>query len=315
MVGTPANIISLFRRAEESRSRYDERGDINDLVASVQLLQEARSCIAPDDDYLPIILYHLAASWHDLNCNDPSMTQVISYLKEAVDAIEVKDNDRGHALSALNTNLLKRFQPPHGTDSFLDPHSLKMAEATRIHGESFDTAEVCKLYRKLAEVYKTRNERAIEKDPWDIDSRLVAMIKASCLIDRTDSDTPILLSNIGSAFSQRYERTKLREDLDDGISYGVQSMNACELCEVAQGDQQIVHFSLSQSYWRRYKLLHRRSDIELSYEQSEIANRLLPVVHPRAIDNTLRQQDLAQVRYDVTQMLNHLDDMINDKNY
>ncbi|KAG1850572.1 CHAT domain-containing protein [Suillus subalutaceus] len=251
------------------RSRFTQRGNIDDLDESIQFRREAVSLCPeghPDrHDYLNNLAVSLGhyRFIHQGKLND--LNEAISLHEEALRLRPVGHISRDVSLDNLGVALLARFNKHHDIDD--------IDKAISFHREALTSCPPWDLRRdtvlnNLALALKTRyGELHVKEDL----NEAIDLFRESIQIRRHDHpERHINLRNLSSALCSRFTQTRTDEDIEEAINLCQESLAALPSLHP---DMYLNYMRLQETYLSRYQVRHNHVDLSLAMENFRLASR------------------------------------------
>ncbi|KAG2361197.1 CHAT domain-containing protein [Suillus spraguei] len=256
----PLRPEALDKLSSDLRSRFTQRGNIEDLDEGIQFRREAVSLCPeghPDrDGYLNNLAFSLKARFgqqgkpHDLD-------EAISLYEEALRLCPVGHNFR----RALRT----RFSEHDDIDDITRAVSL-CREALALCPPGHPTRDTT--LNNLALALKIRyNKLDVSEDL----NEAIDLYRESLRLKRLDHpERHIILFNLSSVLCSRFRQTQENEDVEEAISLCQQSLSALSSLHP---DRYFSYMRLQEAYLSRYQIVHDPADLSLAVENFRLASR------------------------------------------
>ncbi|KAG1760790.1 hypothetical protein EV702DRAFT_544088, partial [Suillus placidus] len=250
------------------RSRFTQRGNIDDLDEGIQFRREAVS-LCPEghagrDSYLNNLAYSLKARFkHQGKPND--LDEAISLHEEALCLCPVGHKSRDLSLGNLGGALVTRFNQRGDIDDITRAVSL-YREALTLRPPGHPSRDLT--LNNLALALKTRySELDVSEDL----NEAIDLCRESLRLKRLDHPGRYTtLYNLSAALCSRFTHSQQNEDVEEAINL---CQEALEFLPSLHPDRCRIHSWLKEAYLSRYHLQHNPVDLSLAVENCRLASR------------------------------------------
>ncbi|KAG1771177.1 CHAT domain-containing protein [Suillus placidus] len=265
-------------------SRFEQRGNIDDLDESIRFLREAVSLCPEGYTDRDIYLNHLAVSLghyrfnHQGKPND--LDEAISLYEEALRLRPVGHEYRNVSLGTLGLALVSRFDKRKDIGDITRAINL-YREALTLCPPGHPNRNIT--LNNLALALKTRY------DEFDVSEDLneaIDLYRESLRLKRLDDpERHVTLFSLGWALSSRFTHTQKNEDIEEAITLCQESLAALPSLHP---DRCFSYTWLKGAYLSRYRILHDPADLSLAVENFRLASRHPTQGFPNRIRTALR---------------------------
>ncbi|KAG2123284.1 CHAT domain-containing protein [Suillus clintonianus] len=250
------------------KTRFRQRGSIDDIDESIQLGREAVS-LCPEGhydrgDYLNNLALSLESRFHHQG-KFHDFDEVISMYEEALRLSPVGHKCRDFSLDNLGGALCTRFKQ-HGDIDDINRALSLYREALMLCPPGHPRRDTT--LNNLALALKTRYVKlhVIE----DL-NEAIDLYHESLLLKRADDpERHRTLNNLSSALCFRFTRTGQNEDVEEAIRLSQESLVVLPLLHP---DRYFSLRWLQEAYLCRYQVQHNPADLSLAMENSRLASR------------------------------------------
>ncbi|KAG1766622.1 CHAT domain-containing protein [Suillus placidus] len=242
-------------------TRFEQRGNIDDLDDSIQFSREAVSLCPEGHSDPAYYLNNLAVSlWlrfgHQGKPND--LDEAISLYEEALRLRPVGHEYRDVSLDTLGGALVKRFNKRKDIDDITRAISLRRDALTLCpHGHPRRDITL----NNLALALKTRYE---ELDVSEDLNEAIDLFRESLGLIRLDHpERHVTLYNLSSVLSSRFTHTQKNEDVEEAITHCQESLAALPSLHPGRCTS---HAWLQRAYLSRYRIQHNPTDLSSAIE-------------------------------------------------
>ncbi|KAG2341466.1 hypothetical protein BDR05DRAFT_440935, partial [Suillus weaverae] len=265
-------------------TRFEQRGNIDDLDDSIQISREAVSLCPEGHSGLASYLNNLAVSLghyrfdHQGKPND--LDEAISLYEEVLRLHPVWHKYRDVSLDNLGSALVKRFNKRKDIDDITRAISLRR-EALTLSPPGHPRRDTT--LNNLALALKTRyDESDVSEDLNDA----IDLYRESLRLKRLDDPARhVTLCSLSAVLSSRFMHTQKNEDVEEAITLCQESLEA--LPSLHPG-RYLSYISLKGAYLSRYQILHDPADLSLAVENFRLASRHPTQGFPNRIRTALR---------------------------
>ncbi|KAG2361597.1 CHAT domain-containing protein [Suillus spraguei] len=271
------------------RSRFTQRGNIEDLDEGIQFRREAVSLCPeghPDHDfYLNNLAFSLKARF-DQQGKPHDLDEAISLYEEALRLRPVGHQYRDHSLDNLGSALRTRFRRRNDIDDITRAVSL-YREALTLRPPEHPARDTT--LNNLALALKIRYNRL---DVSEDLNEAIDLYRESLRLKRLDHpERHITLSNLSSVLCSRFRQTQENEVVEEAISLCQQSLAALSSLHP---DKYFSYMRLREAYLSRYQIVHDPADLSLAIENFRLASGHPTQGFPRRIQTALLWVDKVE---------------------
>ncbi|KAJ7476523.1 CHAT domain-containing protein [Mycena latifolia] len=297
--GHPDRRVYLSEMSGVLRRRYQETGDLQDLDAAIQKIEEALGVIPADHPAQPIYLNDLSKSLSERYRRFGRLRDLEAALendKKVLELTQKEDNERPRRISCLATTLMTRYTRL-GDLGDLEAALQRCQEVVDLtHPSDINRPDYLE---RLADALDRRFRRLGGQEDFDRGSQLSQEAHHITVTDfRLRGGPPDNHRDAtrlrGLADSMLYQ-SKTLKDIEDAVQKAREAVNIITSANAPERAR-CLH-SLSVALGHRYSILKDPQDIEESIESSREAVELTPA---DSSDRAARLQHLArflQIRY------------------
>ncbi|KAG2341463.1 hypothetical protein BDR05DRAFT_1001580 [Suillus weaverae] len=242
-------------------TRFEQRGNIDDLDDSIQISREAVSLCPEGHSDPAYYLNNLASSLklrfdHQGKPND--IDEAISLYEEALRLRPVGHEYRDVSLDTIGGALVKRFNKCKDIDDITRAISLRR-EALKLCTHGHPRRDIT--LHNLALALKTRYE---ELDVSEDLNEAIDLFRESLGLIRLDHpERHVILFNLSSVLSSRFTHTQKNEDVEEAITHCQESLAALPSLHPGRC---MSHAWLQRAYLSRYRIQHNPIDLSSAIE-------------------------------------------------
>jgi CHAT domain-containing protein/tetratricopeptide (TPR) repeat protein len=259
--------ITLDKLSWTLRSRFEQRGSIDDLDTSVQFDREAVSlCPEGHSDrghYLNNLAFSLESRFN--NQGKPNdLDEAISLHEEALRLWPVGHECRYLSLGNLGIALITRFNKHRDIDDITRAVIL-YREALTLCPPGHPSRDT--ILNNLALALMTRYD---ELDVSEDLNEAIDWYRESLQLTRLDDpERHVNLSNLSLALRFRFTQTQKNEDVEEAITLCQESLASLSSLHP---DRYFSYAWLKEAYLSRYQILHDPADLSLAIEHFRLAS-------------------------------------------
>ncbi|KAG2033439.1 CHAT domain-containing protein [Suillus americanus] len=261
-------VWALSEFATAVRSRFEQRGSIDDLDECIQCCREAVS-LCPEghshrDTYLVNLAHSLLSRFHH-QCNFHDLNEAISLFQEALRLRPVGHESRDSSLSHLGRALLSRFT-----------HCGDVNDITRAVSFQREALTLCPpghpnrdwVLNQLAIALDSRYNKLDVSE--DLDESIDLLRDSLQLRQRGHPRHHHALINLSSALCSRFTQTQKDEDVEEAIRLCHESL---EIFPSLHPHRFFSYQHLQRAHLLRYVVQHLSADMSFAVENFRLASR------------------------------------------
>ncbi|KAG1766627.1 CHAT domain-containing protein [Suillus placidus] len=243
-------------------TRFEQRGNIDDLDESIRFLREAVSLCPEGHSDLARYLNNLAVSLGHYRFNQQGkpndLDEAISLYEEALRLRPVGHEYRDVSLDTLGGALVKRFNKRKDIDDITRAISLRR-EALTLCPPGHPRRDT--RLNNLAQALKTRYDKL---DVSEDLNEAIDLYRESLRLKRLDHpERHVTLFGLSSALSSRFMHTRKNEDVEEAITHCQESLAALPSLHPGRCTS---HAWLQRAYLSRYRIQHNPTDLSSAIE-------------------------------------------------
>jgi tetratricopeptide (TPR) repeat protein len=281
---------SLDMLAWAIRSRFEQRGSIDDLDECIQRGREAVSLCSEGhsgrDSYLINLGYSILSRF-DHQGDPDDLEEAISLYEEALSLRPVGHNSRHFSSDNLAVALVPRFKLRSDVND--------ITKAINLHREALILRPPDDQYRdytlnNLAFALQTRHDKLDVSE--DLNEAIDLYRDSLRVKQLADPERHKGLHNLSAALCSRYTQTQKSEEVEEAIQLCQESLEALPLLHPAR---YLSYMRLQQAYLSRYQVQHNLADLTLAVENFRLASQHPSQGFPRRIPEAINRARQAEV--------------------
>jgi len=270
-----SRILWLINKSEELASRYQRKGNLDDLLQAIQQAKEAATATPPDHPLRAACLNirFVTLSWRfERTANIDDLRQAILWGEEALAAAPKGNLFRAVCLQNFSNTLNLRFQRT-GVLDHLQQAILRAEEAVTMTplGDPYRGVRLGNLSSRLL----IRFQRTGDLD--DLQQAILLAEQALAETPLNHPDRSATLENLSYRLTSRFERLGDQDDLQKAIQ---QSKQAVALTPVDHLDRARRLNNVGIALYLRFGLSKDLDDLELAILLAKEALAATPLDHP-----------------------------------
>ncbi|KAG2341561.1 hypothetical protein BDR05DRAFT_965266 [Suillus weaverae] len=282
--GHQLRLSTLDKLSQVLITRFEQRGNIDDLDESIQFSREAVSLCPEGHSDLACCLNNLANSLGQYRFNHQGkpndLDEAISLYEEALRLRPVGHEYRDVSLNTLGGALVSRFNERKDIDDITRAISLRREALT-----------LCPLGHPRRD--PTLNNLAValttRYDKLDVSEDLneaIDLYRESLRLKRLDQpEYPLSLYNLSLVLSSRFTHTQKNEDVEEAIDLCQESLAALPSLHP---DICLSYTGLAKAYLSRFRIQHNPGDMSLAVDNARLAAGHSTQGFPNRIKTALR---------------------------